>query len=89
MPLKDGKDEILREELVSAYSQSLGREGAEKTLSGAIAEAGLNEREIYSLAEVLQICAILKTRPGLIGILGRCLENGFNQDRPMPFVQKH
>jgi hypothetical protein len=82
------RNEIHLVELVNSFSQSLGQEGATKTLKAAIAESGLEERDTYSHAEVLMICQVLTTRPGLIGILGRCLLNGFKQERPIPFVQE-
>ena len=73
----DLKNPISLAELVAAYSQSLGTEGAKKTVSESVAECGLPSRDSYSFEEALKIFQVLKSKPGLIGILSRCIENGF------------
>ena len=60
---------ILLEKFYSAYSQSLGIEGAQKVVKEALFEAGLAVKKEYSRDEALKLCAVLKTKPGFVGII--------------------
>jgi hypothetical protein len=69
--------QIQLSELIEAYAQSLGTEGAKITLKKAIDDCGLPHDDNYALPQVLLICQSLKKQTGFVEILARCLETRY------------
>ena len=61
------------QELIDAYTQSLGIEGAQKLIQDAIKEAGLPTKSAFSKEEAIKICEVLKTKKGFVGIIALAL----------------
>lgn len=67
---------ISRQELINAYQESLGVEGAERLIAQTLQKAKFAvDKKEFSKTEALKICRELKQYPGFIGIIGSILNS--------------
>lgn len=64
---------IERNEFITAYSGSMGIEGAEKLINEVTLELNLNYSTSFEKKDAVRICEILKARTGFIGLIGTIL----------------
>ncbi len=60
---------LTKNELVNAYAQGIGIEGAQKLIKEIIDSLGLPDKSDYTKTEAIKICEALKQKDGFIKIL--------------------
>ena len=64
---------IERSEFITAFSGSMGIEAAEKLIKEVTMQLNLGYSTSFEKKDAIQICEILKSRSGFIGLIGTIL----------------